>query len=100
MPHRAILKPRWNCDFCKRFINTKVTAVIKHENEKCWHNPVLRSCITCVHEEYVQDSDAWYRACLHPEGHNEMDAVLESLIQDETPMPVVGCKWWVSKEAT
>lgn len=37
----------YHCDFCKKYGKQK-SRIKKHE-ESCYHNPITKSCATCIH---------------------------------------------------
>lgn len=43
---------RYRCPFCRRGHSTKARAV--DHIGRCWHNPAVRACKTCAHNELCE----------------------------------------------
>ncbi|MFJ1765024.1 hypothetical protein ACIOD2_32185 [Amycolatopsis sp. NPDC088138] len=56
---------RWRCTFCPRSRSSK-TATVKHIG-RCWLNPAVRGCKTCVHYSLPSGCPGGYDCNCPPE---------------------------------
>jgi hypothetical protein len=38
---------RYRCDLCRKYVKSSKEQVLKHEEEKCFFNPITKSCASC-----------------------------------------------------
>jgi hypothetical protein len=82
-----VVVPRHQCPFCRRFTRASITQVQDHMT-RCWQNPSLRCCKTCIHHQdgsHPEDDEA----CTHTDGPEP----------EEYQFPVLHCPLWQPKEA-
>jgi hypothetical protein len=83
---------RHQCPFCRRYTKANLAQVQDHMT-RCWLNPGLRCCKTCVHHQDASGTlggvDEWLESCTHPEGPEHEDY----------SFPVLHCPLWQPKEA-
>jgi hypothetical protein len=87
-----VVVSRHQCPFCRRFTRASIAQVRDHMT-RCWQNPGLRCCKTCVHHQDASGTpggiDEWLEACTNPDGPE----------YEEYRFPVLHCPLWQSKEA-
>ncbi|MGW4222956.1 hypothetical protein ACWEG1_05815 [Streptomyces bauhiniae] len=92
-----VVVSRHQCPFCHRFTRADLRQVQDHMT-RCWQNPRLRTCKTCVHYQpqstdfghqchpgYHCGCNDWDESCTHPEG------------PDDFQFPVLHCPLWQPK---
>jgi hypothetical protein len=81
---------RHQCPFCRRFTRADLRQVTDHMT-RCWQNPVLACCKTCVHHQDASgtpgEPDEWLESCTHPKGPEHEDY----------RFPVLHCPLWETK---
>jgi hypothetical protein len=86
-----IVVSRHQCPFCRRFTRADAAQVRDHMT-RCWQNPVLRCCKTCVHHQNASgtpgDPDEWVESCTNPDGPE----------WEDYRFPVLHCPLWQHKE--
>jgi hypothetical protein len=66
---------------------------------KCWYNPALKTCKTCVHEDYYVDRDdfkSWQvRECKIDEMNQFIDEHYDDLYLEKSGgiLPILHCKY-------
>ncbi|MFE2712281.1 hypothetical protein ACFXKI_09890 [Streptomyces mirabilis] len=60
-----VVVSRHQCPFCRRFTRADIRQVNDHMT-RCWQNPGLRCCKTCVHHQDAGPYDD--ESCTHPDG--------------------------------
>ncbi|MFI8351257.1 hypothetical protein [Streptomyces sp. NPDC085596] len=92
-----VVVSRHQCRFCRRFTRADLRQVQDHMT-RCWQNPALRTCKTCVH--YQPESTDFRHQC-HPGYHCGCNDWDESCTHSEGPddfqFPVLHCPLWESK---
>lgn len=82
-----VIVSRHQCPFCRRFTRADQRAVQDHMT-RCWSNPRLRCCKTCVHHQDASGTpggtDEWLEACTHPDGPE----------YEDYQFPVLHCPLW------
>ncbi|MFF7476639.1 hypothetical protein [Streptomyces sp. NPDC008092] len=76
-----VVVSRHQCPFCRRYTRASITQVQDHMT-RCWQNPGLACCKTCVHHQdgsHPEDDES----CLHPAGP-----------EDGYLFPVLHCPLW------
>jgi hypothetical protein len=81
-----VVVSRHQCPFCRRFTRADAAQVRDHMT-RCWQNPALRCCKTCVHKNEAGPEDD--EACTHPDGPEPEDY----------RFPVLHCPIWAPKGA-
>lgn len=77
-----VVVARHQCPFCRRYTRADIRAVQDHMG-RCWQNPRLRCCKTCVHHQdgsHPEDDES----CTHPDGPEPED----------WRFPVLHCPLW------
>jgi hypothetical protein len=64
-----VVVSRHQCPFCRRFTRADAAQVRDHMT-RCWQNPVLRCCKSCIHH---QDGSGFedVESCTNPDGPDE-----------------------------
>jgi hypothetical protein len=87
-----VVVSRHQCPFCRRFTRADARQVTDHMT-RCWQNPGLRCCKTCVHHQDASGTpggtDEWLESCTHPEGPE----------YEDYRFPVLHCPLWQTEEA-
>ncbi|MFF7880980.1 hypothetical protein ACH40F_08120 [Streptomyces sp. NPDC020794] len=77
-----VIVSRHQCPLCRRFTRADVRQVNDHMT-RCWQNPALRCCKTCIHHQdgsHPEDDES----CTHPTGPE----------WEEYRFPVLHCPLW------
>lgn len=77
-----VVVTRHQCPYCRRFTRASIAPVHAHMT-RCWKNPALRSCKTCVHH---QDGS-------HPED-DESCTRTDGPEYEDYQFPVLHCPLW------
>jgi hypothetical protein len=81
-----VVVSRHQCPFCRRFTRANLAQVTDHMT-RCWENPGLRCCKTCIHHQTADaESD---ESCTQPDGPE----------YEEYRFPVLHCPLWEAKGA-
>lgn len=89
-----VMVRRYECPFCHRRRSARATTA--RHIARCWLNPAVRSCKTCVHFEEVPDGEPCFpgRPCTCNQGYVDCAAGV-SLAFENTPR--TGCPLWAAK---
>jgi hypothetical protein len=83
-----VIVQRHQCPFCRRYTRADLRQVQDHMT-RCWQNPALRCCKTCVHHQDASGTpgspDEWEESCTRPDG------------PEEYRFPVLHCPLWETK---
>jgi hypothetical protein len=81
-----VVVSRHQCPFCRRFTRADLRQVQDHMT-RCWINPALKTCKTCIHHQDASgtpgDPDEWLESCTNPAGPEE-----------DYQFPVLHCPLW------
>lgn len=82
-----VIVSRHQCPFCRRFTRASLAQVQDHMT-RCWQNPGLRCCKTCVHHQDASGTpgspDEWVESCTNPDGPE----------WEDYRFPVLHCPLW------
>lgn len=78
---------RWGCGYCRRSYSSR-TRTVEHMG-RCWYNPAVRSCKTCVHFRGDRGGGESCRA--------GVAIPIPGDIEGRTTLPT-GCSLWVLLE--
>lgn len=66
-----VVVARHQCPFCRRYTRADLRLVQDHMT-RCWLNPALRCCKTCIHHQNASGTpgspDEWLESCTNPAG--------------------------------
>lgn len=82
-----VVVSRHQCPFCRRYTRANQAQVRDHMT-RCWENPVLRCCKTCIHHQDGSHPEE-DESCTQPEGPE----------WEDYRFPVLHCPLWEAKEA-
>ncbi|MEV0016621.1 hypothetical protein [Streptomyces tendae] len=91
-----LLVTRHQCPHCRRYTRAKRERVEQHM-PRCWSNPDLRTCKTCVHFEPGQPSASCWGDpyCNCPEVPDECAV---GAWPDGVPYPMTNCPSWTARK--
>jgi hypothetical protein len=85
-----VVVSRQQCPFCRRYTRANLAQVRDHMT-RCWLNPALKTCKTCVHHQDAAGSpgtpDEWLESCTNPAGPE----------YEDYQFPVLHCPLWETK---
>ena len=92
----AIKVTRYICPFCSRG-RSKRTATAEHI-ERCWKNPAVKSCLTCVHLDRGDAGEPCFpgRQCSCNDAYTDCGEGIDLGNGDPTLFPQTGCPMWAA----
>jgi hypothetical protein len=85
-----VVVSRHQCPFCRRYTRADL-ALVRDHMTRCWINPALKTCKTCVHHQDASgtpgEPDEWLESCTNPAGPE----------YEDYQFPVLHCPIWETK---